>query len=56
MVETIFARTPSPDETAVGVAFLSAEDAGEGRSKNGLTRAERFAQALLASNPFLFID
>jgi cytochrome c553 len=51
-----FVREPSEDERAAGVAFLSAEDAGEGRTKNALTRAERFAQALLASNSFLFID
>ena len=44
------ARVPTPAELSVAVRFLSA---GEGK---GLTRVERFAQALLASNLFLFVD
>ncbi len=46
-------RPPSEEELSAASAFLSAGGDGEGR---GLTRAERFAQALLASNEFLFVD
>jgi hypothetical protein len=45
-----FGRKPSEEELAAAVAFLAA---GEGR---GPSRNERFAQALLASNEFLFVD
>jgi hypothetical protein len=48
-----FGREPTSDEKAIAEDYLSAADATE---KNTLTRAERFAHALLASNLFLFID
>jgi len=54
--EAVLGRAPSPEEIAPCAAFLSAADSSEGKSKPGLTRAERFAHAMLVSNPFLFID
>jgi len=51
--ELALGRAPSADEIAPAAAFLSAADPA---AKPGLTRAERFAHAILVSNPFLFID
>jgi hypothetical protein len=50
--ELALGRTPSAEEIAPAAAFLSAPDG----AKPGLTRAERFAHAILVSNAFLFID
>jgi hypothetical protein len=47
-----FGRDPSATELEIATAFLSASD----REPLKLSRAERYAQALLASNAFLFID
>jgi hypothetical protein len=46
-------RLPSKAEEALGNRYLSASEEVSGSK---LTRAERFAQAILASNLFLFVD
>ncbi|MCE9532039.1 MAG: DUF1553 domain-containing protein, partial [Planctomycetes bacterium] len=51
-----FARQPRPTEIAVGERFLSGTDAPEDAAQNKLSRPERYAQSLLASNEFLYID
>jgi len=48
----VFARMPSDAELKFAVGFLDAADG----AKVGLTRMERFAQAILASNEFFFVD
>jgi hypothetical protein len=48
----LFGRDPSASERELAAAYLSGTDAGPVI----LTRAERYAQALLAGNAFLFID
>ncbi len=51
----ILSRKPSPDEVTVGVAF--ADEAGKAKvTGNQLTAWEQFAQVLLLSNEFLFVD
>jgi len=50
-----YTRPPTEAELTGAVRFLSAEDQ-PGTAKAALTRLERFAQALLASNEFYFID
>jgi len=47
-----FGREPSAAELEIARAFLSAAD----KEPMKLTRVERYAQALLASNAFLFVD
>ena len=51
-----FGRTASPGELRVGLEYLQAIDAPEQKELNKLDRWERYAQALLASNEFLYID
>ncbi|MGL4554899.1 MAG: DUF1553 domain-containing protein, partial [Gemmataceae bacterium] len=48
----LFGRDPGDEERALGVAYLSAGDGEMGATP----RLARYAQALLASNEFLFID
>ncbi len=50
----LFSRSPEPAELEAGKRFLAGEDA-EGE-KTTLTRAERYAQALLATNEFIFVE
>jgi len=51
-----FGRKASPGELKVGLEYLQAIDAPEQKDLNKLDRWERYAQALLASNEFLYID
>ncbi|MCY3004990.1 MAG: DUF1553 domain-containing protein [Planctomycetota bacterium] len=51
-----FGRSASPSELQVGLEYLQAQDAPEEKEHNKLDRWERYAQALLASNEFLYID
>jgi hypothetical protein len=51
--ERLFARPATSEEVEIGTRYLSAE---EKDSAPGLTRWQRYAQALLASNEFLYID
>jgi len=52
LYQMLFARNPTPQELAVGTQFLEGKDA----KPLPLTREERYAQALLASAEFLFIE
>jgi len=49
--EIVFTRPASEQEVALAMKFVSGENAEE-----GLSRWERFCQALLASNEFLYVD
>jgi hypothetical protein len=51
-----FGRKASPGELKVGLEYLKAIDPPEQKDLNNLDRWERYAQALLASNEFLYID
>jgi hypothetical protein len=51
-----FGRKASPGELRVGMEYLQATDPPEQKDLNKLDRWERYAQALLASNEFLYID
>jgi hypothetical protein len=48
----LFAREPSENELRLGIEFLSNDATGKPFAK----RAEQYAQALLGSNEFLFVD
>ncbi len=48
--ERLFARPATTEEIAIGLRYLQGDD------NNGLTRRQRYAQALLATNEFLYID
>jgi len=50
--DLVFARPPGAGELAAAAGYLAVADT----AKSGLTRVERFAQALLASNLLLFVD
>jgi len=50
-----FSREPTADELQLGLDYVSAVDT-DGQPQNALTRWERYAQILLASNEFLYID
>jgi hypothetical protein len=52
--ELTFARPATAEEVSLGVQYLQARDAETGPNK--LTRRERYCQALLASNEFLYLD
>lgn len=55
--ELVFARQPTKEETVLVAAYLQAEDVpADGEKPSELTRTERFAQSLLASNEFFFVD
>ena len=47
-----YGRLPSEPELNLGLAYLGAEDAED----NQLSRWERYAQVLLASNEFMYLD
>src|SRR5207253_1317802 len=49
-----YSRPASEEEVGIGVRYLNAAD--QSQSKNGLTRLERYAQALLTSNEFVYVD
>ena len=51
-----FGREVSPGELKVGLEYLQTTDPPEQKDLNKLDRWERYAQALLASNEFLYID
>ena len=51
-----FGRPPTEDELKTAAAFLAAEDKQSSGQPIAPTRLERFAQALMASNEFLFVD
>jgi len=49
-------RAATDVEVALGTSYLSGTDAPEDAATNRLTRMERYAQALLASNEFVYVD
>ena len=51
-----FGRSASQDEIELGLRFLGGKDTSEEAARNKLTRWERYAQALLASNEFMYVD
>ncbi len=51
-----FGRPPAEAELQLGLRYLAGTDAPDDAAKNQLTRWERYAQALLASNEFLYLD
>ena len=51
-----FGRSPSADELQLGLAYVTAEDAADSRDGTSLNRWERYAQILLASNEFMYLD
>jgi mono/diheme cytochrome c family protein len=52
--ELAFARPATEEEISLGVRYLQTTDAAGNPSK--LTRRERYCQALLASNEFMYVD
>jgi hypothetical protein len=53
--ELAFGRSPTKEEVSLGVRYLQAAD-GPDAGPNKLSRRERYCQALLASNEFLYVD
>jgi hypothetical protein len=53
--ELVFGRPASEEEVSLGVRYLGTVDAADA-TQNKLTRRERYCQALLASNEFLYVD
>ena len=53
--ELAFARPATAEEVSLGVRYLQTHD-GSDAGQNKLTRRERYCQALLASNEFLYVD
>jgi len=47
-----YGRFPSDQELSLGLTYLSAEDSEE----NQMSRWERYAQVILASNEFMYLD
>jgi hypothetical protein len=53
--ELAFARPATDDEISLGLRYIQTSDAANG-GQNKLTRWERYCQALLASNEFMYVD
>ena len=51
-----FARPATDDDVEIGLRYLTGKDSGKESTLNKLSRWERYAQALLASNEFLYVD
>ncbi|MFZ9823021.1 MAG: DUF1553 domain-containing protein, partial [Gemmataceae bacterium] len=54
--QTAFSRNPEPTELAMALAFLGQADDNSEKGINRQDRLERFCQAILVSNEFLFMD
>jgi hypothetical protein len=54
--ELAFARPAGDADVQLALHYFSAVDPTEERPRARLTRWERFAQALLASNEFMYVD
>jgi hypothetical protein len=52
----LFSRQPSPNELELAMFFLHASEENNDKPINKMDRWERMAQALLASNEFMYID
>lgn len=53
---TAFGRPPNERELNIALRYLQIQDAEDVQSKNKLNRWERYAQVLLASNEFMYLD
>ncbi len=51
-----FGRDANDRELEIGMQFLQVAESEESKEKNKLSRWERYAQALLASNEFMYLD
>jgi hypothetical protein len=51
-----FGRPAADDELRIGLDYLSGQDSSDESARNQLSRWERLAQALLATNEFLYVD
>jgi hypothetical protein len=51
-----YGRPAGDDEIQIGLGYVGGKDSTEEAARNKLTRWERLAQALLASNEFMYID
>lgn len=54
--ELAFGRSVAEDELSLALAYLQSEDTEEDKRGTSLSRWERYAQILLASNEFLYLD
>lgn len=52
----VYQRTPTPQETEIGLRFLKTASANSPTSKSSLSAWEKLAQALLLSNEFVFVE
>ncbi|HLW64829.1 MAG TPA: DUF1553 domain-containing protein, partial [Gemmataceae bacterium] len=51
-----YGRPVTDDELSLGQRFLASKDLSDEAQKNQLSRWERYVQALLAANEFLYVD
>ncbi|WP_020470542.1 PSD1 and planctomycete cytochrome C domain-containing protein [Zavarzinella formosa] len=54
--EILFGRPALPEEVDIGLKYLTMTESKEEAGKNKLSRKDRYYQALLASNEFLYVD
>ena len=54
--EILFGRPALPEEADIGLKYLAMTEPKDEAAKNKLSRKERYYQALLASNEFLYVD
>ncbi|HEX2473335.1 MAG TPA: DUF1553 domain-containing protein, partial [Lacipirellulaceae bacterium] len=53
--EGVYGRPPTDEDLRLGLEFVAGSDAA-GDEQNKLTRWEQYAQALLSTNEFMFVD
>jgi mono/diheme cytochrome c family protein len=51
-----YGRAPEAEELSLGLRFVQANDQENAKTPNSLSRWERYAQVLLLSNEFAFVD
>jgi tRNA nucleotidyltransferase (CCA-adding enzyme) len=54
--QVAYGRPVAEKELQIAVRYLQLHDSPEDKAYNKLTRIERYAQALLASNEFMYLD
>lgn len=54
--EILFGRPALPEEIEIGTKYLASSEPADVASQNKLNRKERYYQALLMSNEFLYVD
>ena len=52
----LFGRPPTERERKLGLLYLAADRRAPARPRADMSRFDRYAQALLATNEFLFVD